>query len=231
MTEWDLPEKIVEESINAQLRILSGYKGNPKTSRLKYFEASTPKHVAISLTGEPALYGPLGELIRLYHRRGFTTFLVSNGTVPSALKELCEEPKQFYISVCAPDKKTYASVCRPQITGAWERLAETLSLLPSCRSPTVIRMTLVSGLNMRNIKGYARLVEKANPTYIETKAYMHVGYSRSRLGVDCMPSHRDVRAFSESLSKETGYALVDESVESRVVLLSRLERPLKVDSG
>jgi tRNA wybutosine-synthesizing protein 1 len=48
--------------------------------------------VAISLTGEPTLYRHIDELIRIFHKKGLTTFLVSNGTNPSALARLSEEP-------------------------------------------------------------------------------------------------------------------------------------------
>lgn len=225
--KWDPHEEIVERSIEAQLKILSGYKGNPKTNLQKFNEALKPKHVAISLTGEPTLYKPLGELIQAFHNKGFTTFLVSNGTIPSALAKLREEPTQLYISVCAPDKETYKQICRPQITNAWKKLNKTLEFLPSFRCPTVIRITCVRMLNMKNAKAYARLIEKANPTYIEPKAYMHIGYSRLRLDYKNMPSHKEVREFAVKLADETGYNLIDESRESRVVLLSRLKKPIR----
>ncbi len=224
---WDSPEKIVEGSIKAQLKIMSGYKGNPKTDRQKFRQALTPKHAAISLTGEPTLYKPVGELIQAFHRREFTTFLVSNGTMPSELAELSEEPTQLYVSVCAPDKEAFKCVCRPQIHKAWEKLNETLALLPSFRCPTVIRVTLVHGYNIKNIKGYAKLIEKANPTYVEPKAYMHVGFSRLRLGYENMPSHKEICDFAAQLAKETGYNIIDESRESRVVLLGRLKKPIR----
>jgi tRNA wybutosine-synthesizing protein 1 len=227
LPKWDSPEKIVEESIKVQLEILSGYKGNPKTNPQKFKEALTPRHAAISLTGEPTLYEPIGELIKIFHKKGFTTFLVSNGTVPSALTKLSEEPTQLYISVCAPDEETYRQVCRPQIPGAWRKLNEALELLRSFNCPTVIRITMVRGLNMKNIEGYAKLIEKAHPTYVEPKAYMHVGFSRLRLGFENMPSHREIREFAMQLAKETGYNLIEESEESRVVLLSKLEKPIR----
>ncbi len=228
---WDSPEEIVEESIKAQLEILSGYKGNPETNQKKFKEALTPRHAAISLTGEPTLYKHVGELIHAFHRRGFTTFLVSNGTEPSVLAKLEEVPTQLYISVCAPDEEAFKHVCRPQIPKAWEKLNETLELLPSFKCPTVIRITLVRGLNMKNIKGYAKLIEKANPTYIEPKAYMHVGFSRLRLGYEFMPNHREIREFATQIAKETGYNIIDESQESRVVLLSKLEKSIRFGGG
>ena len=227
MPTWDSPEEIVQESLKAQHAILSGYRGNPGTNWQKYAEALTPKHVAISLAGEPTLYKPLGELIQVFHKKGFTTFLVSNGTLPSALAELTEEPTQLYISACAPDEETYKRACRPQISRGWEKLNETLSLLPSFKCPTVMRITSVRGLNMKNTKGYTALIEKADPTYVEAKAYMHVGFSRLRLGPEAMPSHSEMQQFSAQLANETGYKCIDESPESRVVLLSRLQNPIK----
>jgi tRNA wybutosine-synthesizing protein 1 len=227
MSTWDSPEEIVQESLKAQHAILSGYGGNPGTNWQKYREALRPKHVAISLAGEPTLYKPLGELIQVFHKNGFTTFLVSNGTLPSALAKLTEEPTQLYISVCAPDEETYKHACRPHISRGWKKLNETLSLLPSFKCPTVMRITSVRGLNMKNALGYAALVEKANPTYVEAKAYMHVGFSRLRLDHEAMPSHSEMREFSTQLANETGYNFIDESPESRVVLLSKLQNAIK----
>jgi len=225
--EWDSPEKIVEESIKTQLKLLTGYKANPKTNRQKLAEALRPKHVAISLTGEPTLYKPISELIQAFHKKGFTTFLVTNGANPTALAKLATEPTQLYISLCAPNKKTYHEICRPQIPNAWEKLQQTLEQLRSFNCPTVIRITSVKGLNMTSAEAYAQLVEKADPTYIEPKAYMHVGFSRLRLSFENMPSHQDIRKFAQELAQETGYKIIDESVESRVMLLSKLDSPIK----
>jgi tRNA wybutosine-synthesizing protein 1 len=85
LPKWDSPEDIVESSLKTQRAILSGYKANSKTDTQKLKEALTPKHAAISLTGEPTLYKQIGELIRAFHRREMTTFLVSNGTMPRTL--------------------------------------------------------------------------------------------------------------------------------------------------
>ncbi|UCF59368.1 MAG: 4-demethylwyosine synthase TYW1 [Candidatus Bathyarchaeota archaeon] len=228
LPEWDAPEDIIKEAIQAQLKILSGYKGNPKTDQEKYKESLTPKHAAISLTGEPTLYSPLDDLVRGFHKRGFTTFVVSNGTIPEALSQLSEEPTQLYISVSAFDKKTFSKTCRPQIPAAWEKLNETLSLLPSFKCPTVIRITLARNLNLEHPELYAQLIRKANPTYVEPKAYMHVGFSRLRLGFENMPTHREIQKFAAQLTKEMAYKILDESPQSRVVLLSRLEKTIKL---
>ncbi len=227
----DSPEEIIQGSLKAQEKILTGYKGNPKTNWRKFQEALTPKHVAISLTGEPTLYEPLGELIQAFHQKGFTTFLVSNGTLPTKLSKLSQEPTQLYISVCAPNERVYKQVCRPQFPSAWTRLNETLGLLQSFHCPTVIRMTLVKDHNMNHIDEYAKIVEKANPTYIEAKAYMHIGFSTLRLGFENMPQHNEVKDFAVQLAEKTGYKVINEAPESRVVLLSRLEKPIQVGNN
>ena len=228
---WDAVESIVEGCLHAQERILSGYKGNPNTDWKKLREALNPRHVAISLTGEPTLYEPLGELIRTFHKKGFTTFLVTNGTRPAKLAQLSEEPTQLYVSVCAPNEDVYNRVCRPQESNAWSKLNETLTFLPSFKCPTVIRTTLVKGLNMENVDGYAKLVEKAAPTYVEAKAYMHVGFSNLRLGYERMPEHEEVLEFASRLAEKTGYKVLDECPDSRVVLLSKRDKAIRFGSA
>jgi tRNA wybutosine-synthesizing protein 1 len=231
LPSWDSIERIVEGSLHAQERILSGYKGNENTDWNKLREAFIPKHVAISLTGEPTLYEQLGGLIRTFHQRGMTTFLVTNGTQPTKLAQLGEEPTQLYVSLCAPNETVYHRVCRPQVPDAWSKLNESIGLLPSFNCPTVIRTTLVRGLNMDNVDEYAKLVEKAAPTYVEAKAYMHVGFSSLRLGFDRMPAHNEVVEFASRLAEKTGYKVLDECRDSRVVLLSRLDKAKKLGSS
>jgi len=224
----DTPEEIVEGCFRAQERIISGYKGNEKTDWRKFQEAMRPKQVAISLTGEPTLYEPLGELLSLFHQRGLTTFLVTNGNLPHRLSKLSQEPTQLYVSLCAPNEEVYNKVCRPQFSKAWTNLNETLEMLKSFRCPTVTRMTMVKDHNMDELEGYAKLIEKAQPTYIEVKAYMHIGFSNLRLGFDHMPMHSEVRKFADSLAEQTCYRVINEAPESRVVLLSKLNKPIQV---
>jgi len=228
LPEWDDPEDIIEGCIREQKRILSGYKANSKANQKKCLEAVTAKHAAISLAGEPTLYPHLDGLIKGFHRRGFTTFLVSNGTVPETLSSLSEEPTQLYISVSAFDQKSFSQVCRPHVPDAWKKLNETLSLLPSFKCPTVIRLTLARHLNLKHPELYAQLIRKANPTYMEPKAYMHVGFSRLHLGYSNTPTHPEIRDFAAQLANEISYNLLDEAPESRVVLLSRLEKAIKL---
>ena len=230
---WDDPSEIVDYSLKAQCKILSGYNGqvlNGKVDPKIYREALEPKHAAISLTGEPTLYPQLDELISEYHSHGLTTFLVTNGTRPEVLKRLSEEPTQLYISLSAPSFEKYKEICRPYSSRLWQKLMGTLELVKSFRCPTAVRITLVKGLNLQDPQGYAKLISRAEPTYVEPKSYMYVGDSRKRLEFSNMPSHDEIREFSSTLSELTGYRMIDESSESRVVLLSRLEKPIKVSS-
>ncbi|ASJ10383.1 wyosine biosynthesis protein TYW1 [Thermococcus sp. P6] len=222
---WDDPAFIVEESIKAQRKLLVGYKGMPGIDMKKFEEAWNPKHAAISLSGEPMLYPYMGNLVEEFHRRGFTTFIVTNGTVPERLEEMMREdklPTQLYLSLTAPDLQTYNSVNVPMVPDGWERIKETLRLMKDVEARTVIRLTLVKGENMRNPEGYARLIKIASPMFVEAKAYMFVGYSRSRLTINNMPSHEEIRTFAEELVRHLpGYHIEDEYEASRVVLIMR----------
>lgn len=149
----------------------------------------------------------------------------------SALAKLSEEPTQLYISVCAPDKETFKKACRPQIPRGREKPNSTLDNLPNFKCPTVMRITSVRDVNMRNVEGYAGLIRKAEPTYVEAKAYMHVGFSRQRLGYENTPSHDEIREFSKQLAHLTHYDLNNESKESRVVLLSKLKSSRRFDNS
>jgi len=228
--EAEEPSRIVEQCIEAHRIAVSGFKGNPRVSPELLELAMNPVHAAISLEGEPTLYPYIGDLIGEFFSHGFrTVFLVTNGLRPEVLANLSHEPSQLYVSVVAPDEETYDRVCRPLVPDGWRRLNETLELLGSFRAPTVLRHTLVKGLNLKNPEGYARLITKANPTYVEPKAAMAVGFYRKRLTYGDMPWHREIRAFAEELAQETGYHIVDESKDSEIVLLSRLEQPKRFE--
>ncbi len=233
MPFYDSPELILDGIIEAHRKIMSGYYGHPKADPRLVEEAMDPKHVTMSLTGEPTLYPLLGDLIELIHKRGMTTFLVTRGVRPDVLAGLSEEPTQLYISLEAWDKKSYNYFNRPLVPRAWELTLETLEMLSSFSSPTVIRITLVKGFNNTEeaLEGFAKLVSLANPTYVEVKAYMWVGASRERLTRLNMPSHDEVRSFAHRLAEKTGYEVYGESVPSRVVLLSSIGEPLRVGRG
>ncbi|MCL2148507.1 MAG: radical SAM protein, partial [Methanomassiliicoccaceae archaeon] len=190
-------------------------------SREMFEEASNPDQVAISLAGEPITYPYLSDFIKECHGRGMTTFLVTNGTYPDQLASLDELPSQLYVTVAAPDEALYREVCRPKMADGWARLMRTLDLLPSLDTRTVIRHTLVKGLNLGWEEGYGALDKRADPDLIEPKGYVFVGASRQRLSLTSMPSAEEVRAFSSRLGEIVGMSVIREREDSRVVLLGR----------
>lgn len=217
LKEWDDPEFIAEESIKAQQKLLSGFYGTEKVNRKKLDEAYQPNQVAISLIGEPALYPQLDELIESYKSRGMTTFVVTNGSRPQVVEKI--DPYQLYISLTAYDEKSHMELNRPG-KSLWDKINQSLEFMADKDSRTVLRLTLIKGVNMDPQK-FAPLIEKASPTFVEAKAYMHLGHSRERLERSNMPEHIDIRQFSEELSSITEYDVQDESEISRVVMLRR----------
>ncbi|MEM2875494.1 MAG: 4-demethylwyosine synthase TYW1 [Candidatus Bathyarchaeia archaeon] len=219
--EADDPGEIVEGCIEARRLLLTGFKGNLKVDRKLWEESIKPTNAAISLSGEPTLYPRISELLEEFKRRGITTFLVTNGTKPERLREMGTEPTSLYISLCAPDRETYIRVNRPLIPEGWEKLNESLELMKTFSCRTVIRLTLVNGLNMKEPDKYADLILKAEPDFVEPKGFMHIGEAQMRLPRSSMPTHVDVRRFAKTLSRMISYKFKDESPESRVVLLSK----------
>jgi tRNA wybutosine-synthesizing protein 1 len=228
--KWLKPRELVEKMLAEQKRIVSGYGGNPLVEKKLWEEAKNPKHVALSLVGEPILYPMLPELIKEFHSRKTTTFLVTNGIYPAQSRKLIQEntlPTQFYVSLSAWDETSYKKICNPVVAGAWNNFLETLSLMKKMKTRTVLRTTLIKGLNMNNFAEYAELVEESDANYIEAKGYMAVGFSRERLGPEKMPAHQEVKDFAAALAQETGYILSEEHEKSRAVLLCRDEKALE----
>ncbi|KAA0009532.1 MAG: 4-demethylwyosine synthase TYW1 [Thermoplasmata archaeon] len=219
--EIDEPKYILMKSIEEQRRLLTGYKGDDRVNLEKWQEAMNPKHVACSLTGEPTLYPYLSQFFEECHKMGMTTFLVTNGTNPKALEKMDCLPSQIYVTVAAPNEEIYKKLCCPLIPNGWKKINETLELLPSLNTRTVIRHTLVREWNLGWEEEYAKLDEKAEPWFIEPKGYMFVGYSRQRMKLTNMPSHEEVKKFGETLASMLGYKVEAEREDSRVVLLGR----------
>jgi tRNA wybutosine-synthesizing protein 1 len=212
------PAALLDGILAGQKKFLSGYGGARTTDPARLAEARQPRHVALSLMGEPTLYPYLKELIDLIRRRGMTSFLVSNATHPEVLAEV--EPTQLYLSLNAPDEAAYREVCRPA-ADLWPKILESLEAVRQHHSRSVVRMTLARGLNMKRPDDYARLIAKAEPDFVEVKAYMHLGRSRARLAREAMPQHNEILEFARSLGEALGYGLEADVPLSRVALLSR----------
>jgi tRNA wybutosine-synthesizing protein 1 len=225
LVDYDDPELLLDRSLDAQRRILSGFGGDPAVDHDRWNEAQRPRHVAISLTGEPTLYPKLNEFIALCHAREITTFLVTNGTNPDGLRALNPLPTQLYVSVTAPNREVFRRLTLPTDDGAWHRLLESLDIVRSLPTRRVVRHTLVRGWNLGWVEAYAELDARARPNFIEPKGYVYMGKSRQRLGRSHVPSHEDVSTFATALARRTGYAVLDESPESKVFLLGHRNEP------
>ncbi len=228
----DDPEHLFYESVRAHRRLLTGFKGHKDVPFEKWQEAQTPKHVAISLNGEPTLYSRLGEFLDVCHQHGVSTFLVTNGSLPKVIENLDPLPTQLYISVDAPNEALFNRLCKPKFDHrAWWKLQETLELLPSLDTRTVCRHTLIKGESLGHHEEYAKLDAIADPMFIEAKGYVYVGHSRENLTIDNMPSHTDVMDFAERLAPLVGREVLAERRESRVALIGREMIPVTLPTA
>jgi len=222
MQQYDEPGDIIDNAIDAQRILLSGFGGIPeRVNHKKFKEAQNPNQAAISLSGEPTIYPKIGGLIEEFNKRKFTTFLVTNGTLPGRLKNLGELPTQLYLSLDAPNEKTYERIDNPIIPNGWDRIMETVALFPSLETRKAIRLTMVRNWNLGSAKEYALLIDRSQPDWVEVKAYMFVGASRQRMNLDDMPSFDEITGFSKELERESGYEIKDFKQDSRVVLLGK----------
>jgi tRNA wybutosine-synthesizing protein 1 len=223
--EWqsDDPEFILKNSIKAHLDLLSGLGGYKNINKNKLKESKTIKHTALSLIGEPITYPKINELINILHKNKISTFIVTNAQYPEAIKNL-NPITQLYISLDAPTKDLLKKIDLPLFSEYWERLNKSLYYMSKVKQRTCIRLTMIKGINTSNFKEYSTLIKKANPDFIEVKAYMFIGASRKRLQKNNMPYHEDIVVYSKELLKYLpNYEIVSEHIASRVTLLAKKE--------
>jgi tRNA wybutosine-synthesizing protein 1 len=229
---WDKPEKIVDEFILAHRKTVSGFGGNAKTSKKLFAEANAPRHVALSLTGEPSMYPYMSKLLEEFHARKISTFLVTNGTYPHLIAKWKTLPTQFYVSLVAPNKEVYLRAIRPLSPNLWEQYWKTLQMMPELgkTTRTVLRMTITRGVNEEPISGYIEQIKLAQPHYVEVKSMVFVGGARNpsrNLSLSSMLSIDEMRSYAKKLADATGYIIAGEHAPSRIVLLCRDENAKK----
>jgi tRNA wybutosine-synthesizing protein 1 len=180
------------------------------------------------------VYENIGGLVEELRKRGKTSFIVTNGLYPEKIEELAKKkqlPTQLYISVNTPNEKLYKIFHRSSKRDAWERLNKSLEIMSKLgkQTRTVFRMNLVKNLNMIEPENYAKLIKKANPLFIEVKGFMSVGFARQRLGYERMPYHKEIVEFSKEVLKFLPeYKILDEKKESRVLLLGKSKKDMKI---
>ncbi len=220
----DEPKDIIKGCIEERKKLLIGFRGNKSIDPELLEKAMQPVHAAISLTGEPCLYPRIDELIAEFFNFGFeSVYLVTNGIVPEALERIKANklPTNLYISLTASNPEMHKKLCNPLVSDAWQRLQKSLEIMSKCRTNTVIRLTLIAGLNTEKPEEYIPHIEKAKAKYVECKAYMHVGYSKDRLTEAHMPAMQKIRWFASKIEENSRYKIINEREDSRIVLLQR----------
>jgi len=224
--KWDTPEKIYEGCIEAQRKVIQGFRGvgHEEEHEGNLSEAEEPMHFAISLSGEPCLYPHLPEFIELLKKKGKSAFLVTNGAHPEMIERLLPEkyqPTNLYLTLPGPDENTFEDECGSKILGGWDKIHETLALLRRFSCRTVVRLTLSKKTNMHSPEKYAEIVDEYGPDFVECKGYMAIGGAREKMGPEAMPWHDNLREFAREIEKYSSYSIKDEKEDSCVVLLSK----------
>ncbi|KAK9813456.1 hypothetical protein WJX73_010618 [Symbiochloris irregularis] len=225
--EWrwqmDEPQAIVEGAIASHVRMVRSFSGAPGVQESRLQEGYQIRHCALSLVGEPIMYPRINELLDDLHSRDISSFLVTNAQFPNRIRHL-GPVTQLYVSVDAATRDELKAIDRPLFSDFWERFRECLTLLRDKHQRTVYRLTLVKGWNMAEIANYAALLELGRPDFVEIKGVTYCGSSGgSKLTMQNVPFHDDVREFGKALCEEKGgaYGLACEHEHSCCILLAR----------
>ncbi len=233
-TTWrwitDEPDMIFDGITAAHYKKIKMMKGVPGVRAERFAEAMRIRHCALSLVGEPIFYPHINELLNIMHRNRISTFLVCNAQHPAQLASLVPVT-QLYVSIDASNKDSLRKIDRPLHRDFWERFCACLDILRNRRfeQRTVFRLTLVKGFNMaEEVKGYADLVERALPGFVEVKGVTYCGTSAAGsagLTMQNVPFYEEVTEFVTELEKELTsrglqYGIGAEHAHSCCVLLA-----------
>jgi tRNA wybutosine-synthesizing protein 1 len=233
-TTWrwitDAPDVIFDGITAAHYKKIKMMKGVPGVRAERFAEAMRIRHCALSLVGEPIFYPHINELLHLMHKSRISTFLVCNAQHPAQLASLIPVT-QLYVSIDASNKDSLRKIDRPLHRDFWERFCACLDILRTRRfeQRTVFRLTLVKGFNMaEEVKGYADLVERALPCFVEIKGVTYCGTSAAGsagLTMQNVPFYEEVAEFVTQLEAELNtrglsYGIGAEHAHSCCVLLA-----------
>ena len=226
------PEEIIQKLMAERRKLIMGHYGDPNQDKQKLDESLLPSHYAISLSGEPTMYPKLPELIKYLKSLEETKsiFLVTNGQEPDMIQRLADEdalPTQLYLSTNAADHESFLKINRPRYDDSWKRWNNTLDLLSTLDTRTVLRITLIKNWNdsHKMIPAFTEMFDKSNPHFIEIKSYMHIGRSTNRLEHENMLDMDEVRSFASVVTQFSNrFSVMDESEISRIVILQNKKR-------
>ncbi|KAL2827518.1 hypothetical protein BDW59DRAFT_55371 [Aspergillus cavernicola] len=233
-TTWrwkvDSPELIFEGVKEGHYKKIKMMRGVPGVRAERFAEAMRIRHCALSLVGEPIFYPHINGFLDLLHAEHISSFLVCNAQHPDQLETL-HRVTQLYVSIDASNRESLRKIDRPLHRDFWERFQRCLDILREKRhiQRTVFRLTLVKGFNIDDeVIGYANLVEKALPCFIEIKGVTYCGTSTSAgagLTMQNVPFYEEIAAFVVLLNEELerrglDYGIAAEHAHSCCVLIA-----------
>ncbi|KAI6247671.1 S-adenosyl-L-methionine-dependent tRNA 4-demethylwyosine synthase [Erysiphe necator] len=234
-TTWrwrvDPPELIYSGVKASHYQKIKMMRGVPGVRAERFTEAMNIRHCALSLVGEPIFYPHINEFTALLHADHISTFLVCNAQHPDQLASL-KPVTQLYVSIDASNRESLRKIDRPLHRDFWERFNRCLDILRHRRfeQRTVFRLTLTKGFNMEDeIVGYADLIEKSLPCFVEIKGVTYCGSNTSKAGVGLtmqnVPFYDEVCTFVQELDRELsrrelGYGIAAEHAHSCCVLIA-----------
>lgn len=223
--EWvwdtDEPEFIIEKSLEAHHKLLTGFGGRENTPKTLFDNSKNVGHVALSLTGEPITYPKINEICKKFHEKNISTFIVTNAQYPDAIKNL-NTITQLYLSLDAPNKEILKKLDKPLYPDFWKRYIDSIKETKKKKYRTAARLTIVKGINDIEEENYAKLIKMGDFDFIEVKAFMYVGEARNRLTKATAPNHEYVKEFGLKILKHLNeYEFVSEHLPSKVILLAK----------
>ncbi|PKK52816.1 hypothetical protein CI102_1811 [Trichoderma harzianum] len=233
-TTWrwvvDPPDMIFDGVKENHYKKIKMMRGVPGVRAERYAEALRIRHCALSLVGEPIFYPYINEFLAMLHNERISSFLVCNAQHPDQLAAL-KAVTQLYVSIDASNKDSLKKIDRPLHRDFWERFLRCLDILREkrFRHRTVYRLTLVKGFNVEDeVEGYAQLIERGLPCFVEVKGVTYCGTSTSSnagLSMSNVPFYWEVCEFVKALDKRLaekglGYGIAAEHAHSCCVLLA-----------
>ncbi|KAL4891494.1 flavodoxin and radical SAM domain protein [Aspergillus ambiguus] len=210
-TTWrwkvDSPELIFNGVKEGHYKKIKALRGVPGVRAERFAEAMRIRHCALSLVGEPIFYPHINRFLDMLHGEHISSFLVCNAQHPDQLESL-HRVTQLYVSIDASNRESLRKIDRPLHRDFWERFQRCLDILREKRhiQRTVFRLTLVKGFNLDDeVIGYANLVEKALPCFVEIKGVTYCGTSTSAgagLTMQNVPFYEEIQTFVLALNKE-----------------------------
>ena len=233
-TTWrwqvDPPDLIFAGAKEGHYKKIKMLRGVPGVRASRFQEAMKIRHCALSLVGEPIFYPHINEFLALLHKEYISSFLVCNAQHPDQLAAL-NPVTQLYVSIDASNAESLRKIDRPLHRDYWQRFTRCLDILCEKRFTmrTVFRLTLVKGFNIdEEVEGYADLVARGLPCFVEIKGVTYCGTSSSAgagLTMQNVPFYSEITTFVEALNaalerRGLEYGIAAEHAHSCCVLIA-----------